>query len=324
MSSSSNTLRARGGLDLGGTKIQAAIVGDEGRVLGTARRATPTEGGPRSIVTALASTLEEAAHAANLELRDLASVGIGTPGAVDASRGSVSGAKNLSGFDGEVPLGALLANATHLDVRVGNDVGVAIDAEARLGAGRAWRSFLGVWWGTGVGGGVVLDGRRWLGRGAAGEIGHTIVKRDGARCPCGRRGCVEAYAGRRAMERVARKRVEHGEKTKLFRIMEKKGRTSLSSGVFASALERDDALAHELIDRAVKALATGIASTINLLDLEGVVIGGGLGTRLGADYAERIEREMEPLLFVPSRPPPVRVAELGDLAGAIGASLLAR
>src|SRR5262249_21145723 len=102
------------------------------------------------------------------------------------------------------------------------------------------RSFLGVWWGTGVGGGVLIDGVRWLGRGAAGEIGHMVVKLDGARCPCGRRGCVEAYAGRRAMERTARKRVARGARTQLFRIMEKKGRTQLASGVIAKALERDD------------------------------------------------------------------------------------
>lgn len=293
-------------------------------MLGSARDATPARGGPSAIVEALAATLAAAAHTARLRTSDLDCVGVGTPGAVDTARGSVSGARNLSGFDGEVPLAALLASATNLDVRVGNDVGVAIDAEARLGAGRAWRSFLGLWWGTGVGGGVVLEGRRWLGRGAAGEIGHTIVKQGGARCPCGRRGCVEAYAGRRALERAARKRVARGAHTKLFRIMEKKGRARLTSGVFAAALERDDALAHELIDRAVEALATGSASTINLLDLEGVVLGGGLGTRLGAEYAERIERSMEPLLFVPSRAPKVRVAELGDLAGAIGASLLAR
>ncbi len=314
--------RPRGGIDLGGTKIQAVIVDADHRVLGEARRATPVDGGVDAIVSALVATLDTAARAAGVELAQLAGIGVGTPGAVNAETGVVSSAKNLSGFDGDVPLARLLAQKARVDVSLGNDVGVALDAEASLGAGRDLKSFLGVWWGTGVGGGVVIDGRRWLGRGAAGEIGHVVVKLDGALCPCGRRGCVEAYAGRRAMERTARKRRARGARTRLFRIMEQKGRAQLSSGVIAKALEREDPLATKLVERAVRALAAGIASCVNLLDVEGVVIGGGLGTRLGAPYAERIAQAMQPHLFVPTRPPHVRVAQLGDLSGAIGASLL--
>lgn len=316
------SLRPRGGIDLGGTKIQAVVVDPDHRVLGESRRATPVGGGVDAIVSALAATIDAAARAANVEHSQLAGIGVGTPGAVNAASGVVSSAKNLSGFDGDVPLARLLAAKTGVAVHLGNDVGVALDAESALGAGRDLKSFLGVWWGTGVGGGVVIDGKRWLGRGSAGEIGHVVVKLDGALCPCGRRGCVEAYAGRRAMERTARKRHARGAKTKLFRIMEQKGRAQLASGVIAKALEREDPLATKLVDRAVRALAAGIASCVNLLDVEGVVIGGGLGTRLGEPYAQRIARAMQPHLFVPSRPPLVRVASLGDLSGAIGASLL--
>jgi glucokinase len=171
-------------------------------------------------------------------------------------------------------------------------------------------------------GGLIIDGKPWLGRGAAGEFGHMVVKREGARCPCGRRGCVEAYAGRAAMEARARRAAEKGQKTQLFALMEKAGRNRLTSGVWAKALGRRDPLATRLVDRAVAALAAGIASAVNLLDLEAVVIGGGLGTRLGAPYAKQIERAMVPHLFVPERPPAVHVAELGDLGGAIGATLL--
>ena len=151
----------------------------------------------------------------------------------------------------------------------------------------------------------MLDGKPWIGRGAAGEIGHTVVKRGGARCGCGRRGCLEAYAGRAAMEAHARKLVEEGAKTVLFELMEERGRTRLTSGVWAHALEKDDHVAARLIHRAVASLGAGIASAINLLDVEAVVIGGGLGTRLGEPYAERIAKAMEPHLFVPERPPAV-------------------
>jgi glucokinase len=183
---------------------------------------------------------------------------------------------------------------------------------------------LGVFWGTGVGGGIVLDGRIWRGRGAAGEIGHTVVKRGGARCGCGRRGCLEAYAGRGQMEAEAHDRVEHGAKTRLFDVMRERGRTRLTSGVWRRALKEDDELAHELVDRAVAALGAGIASAINLLDVEAVVIGGGLGDKLGEPWVERIRAEMLPHLFRDERPPAVHLIALGDLGGAIGAALLAQ
>ena len=182
---------------------------------------------------------------------------------------------------------------------------------------------LGVFWGTGVGGGIVLDGELWEGRGAAGEIGHVVVKSDGAKCPCGRRGCMEAYAGRGAMETHAREKVDKGEKTVLFKIMEEKGKPRLSAGIWARALERDDKLAHHLIEQAVEALGVGIASSLNLLDVEAVVIGGGLGLRLGEPYVDRIREAMMPHLFADHRPPEILLASLGDLGGAIGATLLA-
>ncbi len=206
---------------------------------------------------------------------------------------------------------------------VGNDVNVATEAEFELGAGREFQSMLGVFWGTGVGGGIILDGKMWEGRGAGGEIGHMVVKIDGARCGCGRRGCMEAYAGRGSMELEARKRHEDGDHTDLFKIMKHKHRERLSSGVWAKALEHDDHLAHKLIDRAVGALGAGVASAVNLLDIEAVIIGGGMGTRLGEEYALKIKEAMMPHLFKDDQPPVVRVAALGDLGGAVGAALLA-
>jgi glucokinase len=201
-------------------------------------------------------------------------------------------------------------------------VRVGTMAEFRLGAGKPYRSVLGVFWGTGVGGGLVLNGRAWTGRHAAGEIGHMVIRRDGAKCPCGRKGCMEAYAGRAAMEREARRRHKDGQKTKLFDIMRDRDRTTLTSGVWARALERGDEMAKDLVDRAIEALGAGVASACNLLDVEAVIIGGGLGTRLGEDYAGRIKQAMLPHLFVDDNPPAVHVAALGDVGGAIGAALL--
>jgi glucokinase len=271
----------------------------------------------------MAAALREAAAAAGVETSALSGVGVGSPGVVDADAGTVSGARNLPGWSGSFALAGALGAALATDVWLGNDVQVATDAEVALGAARGVRSLLGVFWGTGVGGGIVLGGRPWLGRGAAGEIGHVVIERDGRRCPCGRRGCMEAYAGRAALEARARRRHEKGEPTDLFKLMRRHDRTRLTSGIWARALARGDALATELIDDAVSALGAGVASAVNLLDVELVVIGGGLGVRLGEPYVERIAAAMQPHLFADERSPDVRLAALGDLGGALGAARLA-
>jgi glucokinase len=314
----------RGGIDLGGTKIQTVVVDDGNAVIGEARHPTPKDSGPEGVVTAMANALKEAAQAAGVEPAALEGVGVGSPGSVDPQTGAVEQAINvIAEWKDSVPVAAELSTALGTKVRVGNDVNVATDAEFELGAGREFQSMLGVFWGTGVGGGVILDGKLWEGRGAAGEIGHMVVKIDGALCGCGRRGCMEAYAGRGSMELEARRRHDDGHHTELFKIMKHKGRERLSSGVWAKALEDEDHLAQKLIDRAVGALGAGVASAINLLDLECVIIGGGMGTRLGEEYAPKILDAMMPHLFKDNRPPTVRVAALGDLGGAIGAALLA-
>lgn len=321
-----DTLECWGGVDLGGTKIEAVVVDRAGTVLGTLRQPTPADGEPGDVVRAIHDTLEGAAHAAGLtSSRQLQGVGVGAPGAVNANEGTLGHVSNVGrGWTKPYPVAGDLGARVGRPVALGNDVQVAVAAEYRLGAGRSYRSLLGVWWGTGVGGGLVLDGVPWRGRGAAGEVGHIVVKPGGARCGCGRRGCLEAYAGRASMERRAHKAVRRGETTMLFDLMRNKGRTRLTSSIWARALAHEDALATWLIGRAVRMLGAGLASAINLLDVEAVVLGGGLGTRLGPEFAGRIHEAMRPHIFVPERQPPVLVAELGELSGAIGAALLAQ
>ncbi|WP_223642303.1 ROK family protein [Corallococcus sp. EGB] len=315
-----------GGIDLGGTKIEAVIVDARGEVLGRARHPTPVMGGPGEVVKELYGTLDEAAQTAGVKPVKLAGVGVGVPGSVDANTGTLSHTSNVAGgWDAPYPLASDLGDLVGGGSRVvlGNDVQVAVAAEYKLGAGRDFRSVLGVWWGTGVGGGLVLNGVPWRGQGSAGEIGHMVVKPNGARCGCGRRGCLEAYAGRARMEHKAHVAVEKGEKTVLFDIMRDKKRTRLSSGVWESALKQKDPLATRLIERAIDMLGVAIASVINLLDVEAVIIGGGLGSRLGPLYLGHIEDAMHPHLFITERKPSMLIAELGDLSGAIGAALLA-
>src|SRR5579862_8520207 len=198
-----------GGIDLGGTKIQTVVVDDGHTVLGSARRPTPTSGGPQDVADAMAGALHDAAKAAEIEPARLDGIGVGSPGTIEPD-GAVTSARNLPDWEGTFPLARTLSAALGPEVRVGNDVQVATDAEFQLGAGKPYDSLLGVFWGTGVGGGIILNREPWHGRGGAGEIGHMVVKDGGRLCGCGNHGCMEAYAGRASMERRARKLVSKG------------------------------------------------------------------------------------------------------------------
>ncbi|WP_249009229.1 ROK family protein [Conexibacter sp. DBS9H8] len=314
----------RGGIDLGGTKIEAIVVDGYNKVLGSARHPTPQEGGPEAVARQMAAAVSEAATKASVEPAALLGIGVGSPGAVDSATGVVTAARNLNDWEGSFPLGETLSTALGTRVVVGNDVAVGTEAEFTIGAAKQFTSLLGVFWGTGVGGGVILDKELWHGRGGAGEIGHVLYKPGGRRCGCGNRGCVEAYAGRASMESKARRLIKHHKKSDLLSIMEKKGRDRFTSSVWAHAVGHGDPVATKLIGEAVDALGAGIASAVNLLDVEAVVIGGGLGTRFGEEYVTRIEAAMGPHLFPGHRRPVVTLAGLGDLGGALGAALLVK
>lgn len=215
----------------------------------------------------------------------------------------------------------MLAEAlgSQVEVRVGNDVNVAALGEWRHGAGKGHDDLLALWWGTGIGGGLILDGALRDGpNGTAGEIGHTTYRADGRRCGCGRVGHVEAYAGRAAMEAEARRRHDGGETTKL---VEMAGADRMRSKIFSKALAADDYVAIDLLATAVDALGVGIASAVTLVDVDLVIIGGGLGSRLGQRWADRIGAVVTAKVFAN---PDVRVvtSALGDNAGVIGAAEL--
>jgi glucokinase len=250
-------------------------------------------------------------------------MGIGTPGVVIG--GTVGGASNVPGWSERFSLGDMLHDRLQRPVRVANDVTAAAVGEHRAGAGQGLEDVLVVFVGTGVGAGLVLRGEPYEGAsGGAGEFGHMCVVLNGAMCPCGRRGCVEAYAGRRAMEQAAERARTTGRETILFDVMERKGKRRPTSGVFRDALREGDELTADLLHEGIGALAAGVASAVNLLDVEAVVVGGGLADKLGDWFMVRLESAMRPHLFL--QPPEVRLlpATLGDESGALGAALLAR
>jgi glucokinase len=302
------------GIDLGGTKIYA-VVFDGTKVLAEGKAKTPTQGGPLAVVDAMAAVVRGLGP-----VDDVLGVGVGAPGVIDD--GTVQQAPNLPGWMEPFDVADALSSALDgVAVVVDNDVNVGTLAEHRLGAGKGADNVLGVFAGTGIGAGVILDGELRRGpTGAAGEIGHMIVRRGGRLCGCGGRGHLEAYAGRAAMERRARDLERKGRDTMLVDLAP--GRR-MTSGVFVKALAAGDAVATELIDDAVGALGVAIASSVSLLDIALVVVGGGLADRLGASFVQRVEQACQADVF--PRNPELRIvpAALGDRGGSMGAALMA-
>ncbi len=310
------------GLDLGGTNIYGLVLDDEGEVKASVKLRTPTSGDRLVVVDVLEAAVRAVCDDAGIDASDLAAVGVGTPGLV--MDGTVGGASNVPGWSERFALADILRDRIGVPIRVANDVTAAAVAEHRLGAGQGFDNVLVVFVGTGVGAGMILHGRPYEGSfGGAGEFGHTVIAMQGAVCPCGRRGCVEAYAGRRAMERAAERAVANGATTVLFETMERMGKSRPTSGVFRAALEAGDDLTASLLHEAIGALGAGIGSAVNLLDVDAVVLGGGLADKFGDWFLIRVESALRPHLF--QQPPQVRMlaAQLGDAAGATGAALLA-
>lgn len=311
------------GVDLGGTNVSSVILGPGDAILGADRRPTPRRAGPDEVPAAIAASVHAAIAAAGCDPADVVAVGIGCPGQVDRAAGTMGNATILPELPDAFPLADVVGSHLSRPVIIDNDVRLAVAAELEAGAGSSFPSFLGVFLGTGVGAGLVLDGRLWRGRGNAGEFGHMIVELDGRECVCGRFGCLEAYCGRAAMEREARNRVAAGQATALFDMMEFGDRDRLTSSVWARALEAGDSLALALVADAQRALGAGLASVANLLDLDGFILGGGLATQLGESFLTGVRAQMEPWVLA-GRPAEVRMTALADLSGSVGAAMLAR
>lgn len=309
------------GIDVGGTSMIAVIGDSKGDVLGSSGCATSTSRKPADVLDQITAQVEAAADAASVRISKLDGIGIGVPGAVDTRSGVVSRAPNL-GWE-NVPLAKLLRKRFKKDVAVGNDVQVAILGEHAFGAASGAESAVGIWIGTGIGGGIILGGKLLRGsRGAAGEIGHTVLDENGPVCGCGRKGCAEAFASRTAMEREVRA-MKGG--TRVLEIMKEKNKPRMTSSVIARALEAKDPVMLDVFARAQHYIGLLTGNLINVLDPEVVVIGGGLAQRFGEEFLIPIRETARARLLRPDPEGQVRIvhAILGDYSGALGACALA-
>ena len=311
------------GIDLGGTKVSAAVVDASGRIAARARAKTRAWRDDEEVFATIVLTGRRAIASAGLDSSDLAAVGIGAPGPLDADSGYIIESTNLK-FN-NFPLGPRLSQEFGVQAIVDNDVNAGLYGEFKAGAGRGMRDVLGVFVGTGIGGGLILDGRLYRGWSKnAGEVGHIIINSGGPRCGCGNRGCLEALASRVAITRDARRAIKRGRKTILAGHL-KKETDLLSSQMLKSAYDKGDAVALKLMNRAAKSIGVGLGSLLNLLGPEMIILGGGVIEAMDNEFIKRIDRATRKVAFdVCVRDLKIVKAELGDDAGVIGAAILAK
>lgn len=308
-------LRVAVGIDLGGTFIKGAVIDEEGRLL--VKEEVPTEAGngADSILRRIEQLTRRLIVASDVRANEVVGLGIGIPGFIDSSRGVAEEVINIGWRD--VPVIAPLRSWLQMPVFMENDANLAALGEAWVGAGRGYRTALCITLGTGVGGGIIIDGKVLQGAShMAGEIGHLVLDPLGAPCNCGHFGCLETVSSATGVVRLARERIEKGEQTQLTL------QQLTAADVFAAA-ERHDLLAQAVVQEAAQTLGRGLAIAANLINPDVIVIGGGMA-RAGetlfkpvreAFSAYALRRVASATTLVP--------ALLGNDAGVVGAGKLA-
>jgi glucokinase len=316
------------GVDLGGTSLFAAVVDDsQGRVVGEAKRKSKAELGAMGVTERVVTTIDKALSKAGLSRGDVAGVGIGVPGPIHPKTGIVVRCPNMGDTWNQFPLADRLSELLGLPVTIDNDVNVGAVGEHTFGAGRGARDLVALFVGTGLGGGIILDGVLRTGfRDSAGEVGHMVILADGPMCGCGRSGHAEALASRTAIERDINEAIKAGRDSIVSQLLAESGRTIISAGIIGKAYDAGDQVTVEAVSRAQYYLGLLISSCVNLLDPEIVVVGGGVLERMGDAYLEPVRGLARRHYINDEDADKVRivVAELGDYSGAMGAAVLAR
>jgi glucokinase len=304
------------GTDLGATTVKTGLVRPDGRIVYQNRFPTRAADGPDAVVGQILLSVREAIeHAGGASLGGL---GLGSPGVVD-DQGVVKAPPNMADWD-EVPLRAMLREQLQRTVEVENDANAAAIAESRFGAGRAHPDFLFVIWGTGVGGGIILNRKIFRGpTGGAGEVGHVVIDYEGLLCNCGSRGCVEAYVGQRHLSRRTAERLEGFPSSRILHYA-KNDPTKIEPLHLSLAAEEGDPLAQEILDEAGRLLGVAIGSVMNTMDLRVCIVGGGVSA-VGESVFAAMEQSVRSHVLKPLRPG-IRVirAQFGNDAGILGAA----
>jgi len=305
-------------IDLGGTKIAAALVSLDGEIVCQEQMPTLAEEGVDAVISRLLAAVDRVVGQVDPPPSWLTSLAIAAAGAIDAENGIVTVSPNLPGWD-NVPLKTILEEATGAKVFLVNDASAAALGEYRYGAGRGVENLLYITVSTGIGGGIVVNGRLYTGAsGTAGEFGHMTIDAGGPRCNCGNTGCFEMLASGKAVAREAQKRISQGSRTRILELAEGEPE-NITAKLVAAAAQAGDAVALEVIDRAAYYLGVGLANLVNIFNPEMIVVGGGMA-KMGDMLLEPARKVVAERAFrLPAERVRIVRSQLGDSTGLMGA-----
>ncbi|KUK35099.1 MAG: Glucokinase, ROK family, partial [Caldanaerobacter subterraneus] len=307
------------GVDLGGTKISTGLVDEKGNIIRSTKIPTMAEKGPEEVIKRIEQSVYDVLKEAGLKLSDLKGVGIGSPGPLDAKRGVVISPPNLPGWD-NVPIVDILSHKLGVKVKLENDANAAAIGEHLFGAGKGIDNFVYITVSTGIGGGVIIEGKLYSGENSnAAEIGHHTINFNGPRCNCGNYGCFEAFASGTAIARFAQEGIQNGKDT-MIRDLAKDGVVK-SEHVFEAA-KLGDEFAKELVDNEAFYLGVGISNIMAFYNPKKIAIGGGVSTQWDMLYDKMMETIKKKALKPNAEVCEVVRAELGENVGVLGAAAL--
>ena len=312
------------GVDLGGTKILAGLFDNSLECIGTAKVSTKSQRGVEAVVERIDRCVRDAVDEADLTLKQVAGVGIGAPGAVDFEAGTVIFAPNLEGWK-DVPLKKELEKHLGLPVFVENDANISVLGVHVAELKSKPRSVVGIFVGTGIGGGLIVNGELYSGfNHTAGEIGHMVIDVNGPKCGCGNKGCFEAVASRTAIFQRIKAGVKDGEKTLLTEMLGD-SLEDMRSGDLRKAIRRGDKFVAKVIEQTAENIGIGVANLVNILGPEVVVLGGGVMEALADEMTSVIIKTAKDHAMPGTiKGVDVIASKLGDNAGITGAAVLAR
>jgi glucokinase len=312
------------GIDLGGTKVEAAVFDGDGKIIGRHRDKTEAWRSEEEVFERIAAVAAQAVSNSKIDAKQIAAIGIGSPGPLDPDTGYIIETVNLPFRN--FPLAPRLSERfNNCPVSLNNDVDAGTYGEFKAGAAQGSQFVLGVFVGTGIGGGLILNGEMYNGFNKnAAEIGHIVIEANGPKDGRGVRGTMESLGARPALARDIKRAIKRGKKTLMTKKIDKKT-GNITSGDIKDCYDAGDAVVKRVVNRAAKNIGLGIGSLVNVLSPEVIVFGGGVVEALGDNFLKRIEREMRKVAFDFSmKNVKVVKAQLGDDAGITGASLLAR
>ncbi len=308
------------GIDLGGTNIATGIVDENYKIIGTGKEKTDCSKGPEKVADDMAKAVENAIKNAGIDRNEIVAMGIGSPGAIDPKTGTVLVATNL-GFN-NVPLCQMMKDRTGFDFYIENDANAAAYGELIAGAGRGKKDFIAITLGTGVGGGIIIDGQIYSGfNHAGGELGHTVIVSGGVPCSCGRNGCWEAYASATGLIRQTKAAMLLDKDSKMWEVSQN---IDDVNGITAfKAMRMGDKTAESVVKQYIDYVAEGLVNMVNIFQPEVICIGGGI-SKEGDTLLDPIKDFAAKNGFTRNfdTKTEYKVAELGNDAGIIGAALL--